>query len=516
MKQPLSFRLGLVASLLLTTALSALAADAPLRLLPANPHYFEFRGRPTVLIGSGEHYGAVLNLDFNYVWYLNTLARDGLNVTRTFSGAYVEPAGAFGIASNTLAPVSGRFICPWARSQEPGNAGGGNKFDLARWDDAYFRRLKDFVSLAGQRRVVVELNLFCPFYGEPQWRLSPMNAANNINGVGAIARTNAYTLDRAGGLLTVQENLVRKLVTELRAADNLYYEICNEPYFGGVTLPWQRHIADLITATEDGLGCRHLISQNIANDKATVTEPFPSVSIFNFHYASPPDTVAMNYGLDRVIGDNETGFNTTNDAPYRIEAWNFLLAGGALFNHLDYSFVARHEDGSFRYPASQPGGGNPVFRRQMRGLADFMRGLDFTHMRPNNGVILDGVPAGQTARALVLPDHAWAIYLARIGRPWKEPEPADSVRTGTARWGERPREPSLPQNVATARQSLAPPAASATLRLVLPPGAYRAQWLEPATGRWWERQQFDHAGGVVALSSPAYATDLALRITRLR
>ena len=176
MIHPLPFRPGLVASFVLTTVLSVPAADAPLRLCAANPHYFEFHGRPTVLIGSGEHYGAVLNLDFNYVWYLSTLARDGLNVTRTFSGAYVEPAGAFGIASNTLAPVSGRFICPWARSQEPGYAGGGNKFDLARWDDAYFRRLKDFVSLAGQRRVVVELNLFCPFYDETQWRLSPMNA----------------------------------------------------------------------------------------------------------------------------------------------------------------------------------------------------------------------------------------------------------------------------------------------------------------------------------------------------
>ena len=482
MKHPLRFRPGLVARPVLMTALGAPAAAAPLRLDPGNPHYFEFRGRPTVLIGSGEHYGAVLNLDFNYVWYLNTLARDGLNVTRTFSGAYVEPAGAFGIASNTLAPVSGRFICPWARSQEAGYAGGGNKFDLARWDDAYFRRLKDFVSLAGQRGVVVELNLFCPFYDETQWRLSPMNAANNINGVGAIARTNAYTLDHADGLLTVQENLARRLVTELRNADNLYYEICNEPYFGGVTLPWQRQIAEVITATEGGLGCRHLISQNIANDQATVTDPFPSVSIFNFHYASPPDTVAMNYGINRVIGDNETGFNTTNDAPYRIEAWNFLLAGGALFNHLDYSFVAGHEDGTFTYPARQPGGGNPVFRRQMRGLADFMRGLDFAHMRPDNGIILGGVPAGQTARALVKPEQTYVVYLARVGRPWKEPGPR----------------------------------ACATLRLVLPSGAYRAQWLEPATGRWWERQQFDHAGGVVALSSPAYTTDLALRITRLR
>ena len=54
--------------------------------------------------------GAVLNLDFDYVKYLDTLAADGLNLTRTFSGAYVELRDTFGIAGNTLAPEAGRFI----------------------------------------------------------------------------------------------------------------------------------------------------------------------------------------------------------------------------------------------------------------------------------------------------------------------------------------------------------------------------------------------------------------------
>src|SRR5438093_10178368 len=141
---------------------AAAESNNRLSLHPDNPHYFLFRGKPTVLITSGEHYGAVLNLDFDYVKYLDTLAKDGLNLTRTFSGAYVEPFGAFNITSNTLAPRPGRFICPWARGDTPGYANGGNKFDLTRWDEAYFKRLKDFVAQAGQRGVVVEMNLFCP------------------------------------------------------------------------------------------------------------------------------------------------------------------------------------------------------------------------------------------------------------------------------------------------------------------------------------------------------------------
>ncbi len=85
-------------------AMSVRAAEhVPLALHPENGHYFLFRGKPTVLIASGEHYGAVLNLDFDYRKYLDTLAADGLNNMRIFSGAYVEPQGAFNIARNTLA-----------------------------------------------------------------------------------------------------------------------------------------------------------------------------------------------------------------------------------------------------------------------------------------------------------------------------------------------------------------------------------------------------------------------------
>ena len=99
-------------AVLLLAALPAADAPAPLALHPDNPHYFLWRGKAAVLVTSGEHYGAVLNLDFDYKTYLKALEADGLNLTRTFSGAYVEPAGAFNIAENTLAPAKGRFICP--------------------------------------------------------------------------------------------------------------------------------------------------------------------------------------------------------------------------------------------------------------------------------------------------------------------------------------------------------------------------------------------------------------------
>src|SRR5947209_9160701 len=121
----------------------------PLKLHPDNPHYFLFRGKPTVLIASGEHYGAVLNLDFDYRTYLQTMQAEGMNLTRTVPGTSLEStsAGTYrGSDQNTFAPRPGRYLAPWARSDKPGYFNGGNKFDLDRWDENFFERLKDFVS----------------------------------------------------------------------------------------------------------------------------------------------------------------------------------------------------------------------------------------------------------------------------------------------------------------------------------------------------------------------------------
>lgn len=194
-----------VVALLMLLAATTEAADVPFALHPDNPHYFLFRGKPTLLITSGEHYGAVLNLDFDYAKYLDTLRAEGMNHTRTFVGAYCEPDGAFSIARNTLAPAPGRFICPWARSEQPGYANGGNKFDLSQWDAAYFARLKDFVTKARDRGIVIEVNLFCPFYGEEQWVLSPMTAQQHQRhradrpGRGLHARSDRGHAGSAGG-----------------------------------------------------------------------------------------------------------------------------------------------------------------------------------------------------------------------------------------------------------------------------------------------------------------------------
>ncbi|UCD52250.1 MAG: polysaccharide lyase [Phycisphaerales bacterium] len=440
----------------------------PIRLHPENPHYFLWRDKPTILITSAEHYGAVLNRAFDYTQYLNTLQANSFNLTRTFSGAYCEPVGAFNIERNTLAPAAGDLLCPWARSEVPGYANGGNKFDLTRWDREYFERLRDFVAQAGRRGIVVELVLFCPFYRDSMWQLSPMNIRNNVNGIGAMERTDVYALkDR--DLLAVQDAMVRKVVEALKDCDNVYYEICNEPYFGGVTIPWQHHIAETIARAEARFEHKHLIAQNIANKSKVVENPSPHVSILNFHYAKPPEAVAQNYHWDRAIGDDETGFAGEDRVkPYRLEGWDFIMAGGAVYSNLDYSFAVGHEDGSAEINA--PGGGGPELWQHLRALKDFIHTFDFVAMKPDNAVITGSTPEGTTARALVEPGRAYAIYVK----------------------GNNLRE----------------------LSLDLPAGPYQAEWIDTKTGNIEKSESFTHGGGSKTLAAPGYSDDIALRILR--
>jgi hypothetical protein len=309
----------------------------------------------------------------------------------------------------------------------------------------------------------VEFALFCPFYEEGMWALSPMNPANNINSTPNIKRTDVYTLDKNGSLLDIQKNVVRKIVTELNSFDNVIFEICNEPYFGGVTMEWQHMVADVITETEKDLPKKHLISQNIQNGASVVTDPHPAVSVFNWHYAYPPVTVGYNYHLNKALGDNETGFRGVSDSTYRFEGWRFMTAGGALFNHLDYSFAPGEENGEHKYDTAQPGGGSDALRKQFSYLKKFIESFDFVNMKPDS-VLLDGL----RGNAIVEEGKQYAIYIV------------DDTAT--------------------------------SISLKIPDGRYMATWMHPLTGRYEKSVAVVSKNNFLQLKVPKHREDIALKL----
>lgn len=468
----------------------------PVRVDPGNPHYFSFRGRPTLLITSAEHYGAVLNADFDYVAYLDALQANGLNYTRIYPGSLFEPVGKY-LTGNTLGPRPSRLILPWARSGKPGYMLGGNLFDLDRWDEAYFARLKDFLRKADERGVVVEICFFNSQYSDT-WPISPLYYENNVQGEGKCDWRDAQSLKHAD-VVRREEDYVRKITREANAFDNVILEICDEAASigTGVSLagPWVAHMADVVIATEKTLPKKHLIAQEVEG-------PFGGAMDFS---ADPRFGIVVGqyingwiageaggemggirgldekYGVNKPIELNETDYYPLNYrgdkiADSRVEAWEFIVGGGAGFNQLNGLFTAANPAG--RHPD------NEKLFASLRHLREFMVGFEFTKMHPDRSFVLGGSGKGVYARMLSEPGRQYAFYVHH----------SSERRTGSYEV--------VPGNYAE------------TLRLDLPSGSYHAEWVDPASGNAVTSQDITHQGGTYTLTSPQFHIDIALRIRR--
>ena len=144
-----------------------------------------------------------------------------------------------------------------------------------------------------------------------------------------------------------------------------------------------------------------------------------------------------------------------------------MLAGGSLFNHLDYSFSVGKEDGTDVQPKS-PGGGSPALRRQFLTLSRQIHSLPFLRMRHDPETVVQS--PGAVAQTLSLSGEAYLIYLEGRG-------PVELV-------------------------------------LALPAGSYKAEWIDPAAGTTSPLPPLAHKGGPLKLRSPEFAQDLALKIAR--
>jgi len=460
----------------------------PVRLHPENPHYFLFRGKPEILITSAEHYGSVMNKDFDFIKYLNTLQKEGFNYTRLFCSGHLEMNDAtFGIERNTMNPRKESYLAPWKKIKD-GEPKSPGVYDLNQWNDEYFQRLKLFVKEASLRGIVVEITLSSSIYNESIWSYNPLNPINNINLSDPRYFKLANTLYN-GEMLLFQERYISKIVTELNEFDNIIYEIQNEPWSDHPCLQeiipndnkthpfawqklaetadpvshlWQHHMAEIITKTENTLTYQHLISENISNFRAKITTPDSLVSVFNFHYALP-EAASWNYNLNKVIALDETGFMPHQDFLYRSQAWKFLLSGGGLYNNLDYSFVVGFEDGTWPIPEGNPGWGGPAFRKQIKLLKDCLYSLPFVKMKP--------IPAtNNEVYGLAEQGKNYLIYIAQKDVP--------------------------------------------ALPLALPSGTYSARWISPATGDTLQSDRIHITGNGWVATPPLYEEDVALIVTR--
>ncbi len=484
---------GPIAKMWLLSALWSFALSSqPIQVHPSNPHYLMYKGAPVILITSAEHYGAVLNKEFDYVAYFDALHAHGLNYTRIYPGALFEPMGKF-MTGNTLGPRPRSLILPWARSSTPGYLVGGNNFDLDRWDPEYFARLKDFIAKAGERNIIVEICMFNSQYSDT-WPLSALYYENNVQGEGNCDWRDAQTL-RHADLVRREDDYVRKITREVNSFDNVILEICDEAASIGTGVelagPWVGHMVDTVRSAEQPLPKKHLIAQEVEGRFGGPMDfsADPRVPLIVAQYLWGRETGEMGgmrglnfkYGNNKPIELNETeyyprGYRGDKIADSRAEAWEFIVGGGAAFNQLNGLFSADNPAGK------SPD--NDLLLRSLENLSRFINSFDFVKMRPDRSFVVDGMPAQAYYRAISEPGKQYAMYVHH-----------SAPLTGGA-------------------YTVIPGNYRETLTVRLPAGPYRVEWIDPALGSVKASESFTHPGGNRTLSTPEYTVDVALRVKR--
>ena len=486
--------LSLPPALALFAGFPFLSANAwePLRAHPENPHILEFRGQPAVLRTYGEHYSSVINADFEFIPYLDSLQRDGLNLTRVFLVGFSDVWKKDGIGP--LAPARDRFVQPWKRVDTHGKAlDGHGKWDLSAWNEDYFARLKSFAQACGERGIVIELTLFCTQYSDAQWQLSPFNPANNVQGAG---HANRYQSMRPvdAGLLAAQEAVVRRIVNEVNSFDNIYFEIQNEPFWNGPgvrdaeEVEFHHKMLAVIRDEESRLKKRHLVAHNFPQQASALSSDF---DIINEHYpaavrgsdiAGAEALLRDHYSRGDILALDET--DSTSPAQNRLESWMFILGGGGIYSGLDvpkHVYTVADETGNCDF--------GKAARGALRNLGSYLKNLDLTHLRRDLSWITRGIPAGATLQAMASPGRQYVAYLHHGKSGGREfqvfYDPIDS-----------------------SKHQAAPV-------VMLEKGKWRAVWTRPVDLAELHVEEFTHGGGAHTLAAVTYQEDVALRIDRI-
>lgn len=158
---------------------------------------------------------------------------------------------------------------PYERSG-PGVANDGlPKFDLTKWNEDYFARLRDRVQKAGERGIYVSVMMFegwgIKYATKPEndpWTSYEFNPANNINGI-----TDNPVLDNGKAwdvfslncpqLLYWQKEYVKKIIDTVNDLDNVLYEICNEVPYRKEAMDWMSHLCAFIHEYEGSKPKQH-------------------------------------------------------------------------------------------------------------------------------------------------------------------------------------------------------------------------------------------------------------------
>lgn len=152
------------------------AAAGRIDIYQANPAYWQYQGEPVLLIGGSKD---------DSLFQIPDL-KEHLDLLKSVGGNYVR---------NTMSSRNDKgFEVQAFRKLDNG------KYSLNRWNDEYWRRFRNLLTLAEQRDIIVQIEVWATFdYYRDNWAVNPFNPKNNVE----------YTAEETGLPLEVKSHPTR-------------------------------------------------------------------------------------------------------------------------------------------------------------------------------------------------------------------------------------------------------------------------------------------------------------------
>ncbi len=417
-------------------------ARGPLRVHPENGRYFtDGSGKAVYLVGA-HTWANLVDLGpsdppprFDFAAHLDFLRRYDHNFIRLWTWELVK----WDTKANGENRLHTALPHPFARTG-PGTAADGKpKFDLAKFDPEYFRRLRSRVEAAGKRGIYVSIMLFEGWgmqFCTNAWKMHPFHPENNTSGAGRGVEqgVDIHTLKHPA-ITSIQERYVRKVVDTVRDLDNVLYEISNENH--PPSTEWQYHVIRFIHQYERGKAKQHPVGMTFQYKGGS------NKTLFD----SPADWVSPNpeggYRDDPPAADGRKVILNDTDHLWGIggsRAWvwkSFLRGMNPLFMD-PYDAVVLGKPSDPRWES---------VRKALGHTLRLSRRLDLAAMTPQNALASTGYCLATSAN----PKTQYVVYLPKGGEvtvdlsaargtlhvQWLNPETGALQPGGTAEGGQR-------------------------------------------------------------------------------
>ncbi len=422
--------------LLLERTAQAQPAQGPLRVQAVNRRYFSTPSGKIVYLTGSHVWNNLQDIgpsdpppQFDWDAYLDFLTRHNHNFIRLWRWELTFWKVPTRYLPNTKHWASPH---PWRRTG-PGTALDGKpKFDLTKFNEDYFRRLRARVLSAQKRGIYVSIMLFEGWalqFVEHAWDFHPFNAANNVNGIDGDIDRDGKGLEihelRNPAITALQEAYVRKVIDTVNDLDNVLYEISNENH--PASTKWQYHMIRFIKGYEKNKPKQHPVgmvfqfkggsNETLLNSPADWISPNPSGGFRE----DPPDMK----GRKVILNDTDHLWGIGGN---RAWVWKSFLRGlnPIFMDPYDGTVFGRKSDSQWE----------PI-RRSLGYTRRFAQRLDLSTCLPQNEL-------SSTSYCLASPGREYLVYQPKAkssfsvklvsGRyqvEWFNPVTGQTMRHGT-------------------------------------------------------------------------------------